>query len=80
VDKNVAENLDPNTISEFNRNMQELNDLLPNTIASLGGIASSSKEATDATKANSAAIKGNTEQAKAMREASKQQQQSSRSR
>ena len=71
----MAENLDPNTISEFNRNMQELNDILPNTIASLGGVANSSKEASDATKANSAAVKGNTEQAKAMREAAKQQQQ-----
>ena len=55
--------------------MQELNDILPNTIASLGGVANSSKEASDATKANSAAVKGNTEQAKAMREAAKQQQQ-----
>ena len=71
----MAENLDPNTISEFNRNMQELNDILPSTIASLGGVANSSKEASDATKANSAAVKGNTEQAKAMREAAKQQQQ-----
>ena len=55
--------------------MQELNDILPSTIASLGGVANSSKEASDATKANSAAVKGNTEQAKAMREAAKQQQQ-----
>lgn len=74
MDKNVAENLDPNEIAEFNRNMQELNNILPNTIASLDNISGTTKEATDATKANSAAIKGNTEQAKAMREAAKQQQ------
>lgn len=74
MDKNVAENLDPNEIAEFNRNMQELNNILPNTIASLDNISGTTKEVTDATKANSAAIKGNTEQAKAMREAAKEQQ------
>lgn len=68
MDKIVAENLDPNEIEQFNRNMQELNGVLPNIVSSMNGV-------TDATKANSAAIKGNTEQAKAMRDAAKQQQQ-----
>lgn len=68
----MAENLDPREIEEFNRNMQELNEILPSVASGLAGMSGVQKEAKSNTSGNSAAVKTNTELVKARTQADKE--------
>lgn len=64
----MAENLDPYEIEQFNRNMQELNEILPSVAAGLAGAAKVQVDSNKATKENTVV----TQAAKDAQEAKKQ--------
>ncbi len=60
----MAENLDPETIRQFNESMRELNNVMPALITGLGqlsGVASGSTKVQDALNKHANAVKGMTE-------------------
>ena len=65
----MAENLDPRELEEFNRNMKELNDILPSLHGGFAGMSGAQRDATKNTKENSSASSTNTELIKARNKA-----------
>jgi hypothetical protein len=60
----MAENLDPESIRQFNESMRELNNVMPALITGLGqlsGVASGSTKVQDALNKHANAVKGMTE-------------------